>query len=563
MRRRHLAHDSVSSLFAAAIAALAAGTAMASDLVARGTVFHDLDGDGVRDNAEPGIEGVKVSNGEDIVLTDERGAFAIEIDEDDDIVFVIKPRGYRTALDPMLNLPRFYHIHKPAGSPDDGFNYAGVAPTGPLPESIDFPLYEQAEGDSFRALLFGDPQPYTEQQLAYYGREIIDEVHAADNHGADLVIVLGDLLGDYLELYEPYNEANARLGVPIYNIYGNHDVNFMSPTDKHGDETFERVFGPTTYAFQHGPVHFVVLDNVRWDGFNGLRDDGFPQTGNYQGWLRDDQLGFLENLVATIPSDERIVLAMHIPLYDPGATKHQTTQYRRVMEILSGHPHTVSFSAHTHRLWSQSMGSEQGYTTELGLPHMHFNAGATSGSWWRGPIDADGLPFAIMTDGTPNGYLVASFDEADYSLLWKVAGEPFERQMHAHLPDVIAESDAGGLPFTVNAYMARASEPVQWRLTTSRGDALTRWSPMAHAPRTPDPAYVDLFTRDREQGLSPEGRSLRDPNPCSHLFRAALPSGLAVGGYVLETRFTDMWGQTHEGTRPFRVRPDAEHLFAK
>lgn len=549
-------------LVAAGLSALAAGLASASPTVATGIVFHDLDADGIRDAHEPGIGGVRVSNGQDIVTTDDRGRYSIEIDAQDDIVFVIKPRGYRTAMDPALHLPRFYYIHKPAGSPDDDFLYPGVEPTGPLPESIDFPLHAQDEPDTFRVLLFGDPQPYSEEQLGYYAREIIDEVRDAHNHDAAFVIVLGDLLGDYLDLYDAYNETNARLGIPIYNVHGNHDLNFKSRSDEHSDETFERVFGPATYAFQYGPVHFVVLDNVRWDGFDGLRDDGFPATGNYQGWLRDDQLLFIENLAATIPSDEQIVLAMHIPFFETGATKHMTTQYRRVLEILSGHPHTASFSAHTHRLWSESLGSDHGYATARGKPHLHFNVGATCGSWWRGPLDADGLPFAIMTDGTPNGYMVATFDGPDYSLRWKVAGKPFDRQMHAHLPDVIRQSDAQGLSFTVNAYMARASEPVQWRLTTGTGHAITPWSDMTHTPGMPDPAYVELYERDRALALSPQGRGLRNPSPCTHLFQATLPSNLAIGSYVLEARFTDMWSQTHATTRPFRVRPDANHRFA-
>ena len=47
--------------------------------------------------------------------TGKGGRYELPID-DDDIIFVIKPRGYMTPVD-ALNLPRFYYIHKPAGSP--------------------------------------------------------------------------------------------------------------------------------------------------------------------------------------------------------------------------------------------------------------------------------------------------------------------------------------------------------------------------------------------------------------------------------------------------------------
>lgn len=38
-------------------------------------------------------------------------------------------------------------------------------PTGPLPEAIDFPLYEQEENEEFEVLFTADPQPYHLQHL--------------------------------------------------------------------------------------------------------------------------------------------------------------------------------------------------------------------------------------------------------------------------------------------------------------------------------------------------------------------------------------------------------------
>ena len=40
------------------------------------------------------------------------------------------------------NLPRFHYIHKPEGSPA-GLRFEGVAPTGPLPDPIEFPLHDE------------------------------------------------------------------------------------------------------------------------------------------------------------------------------------------------------------------------------------------------------------------------------------------------------------------------------------------------------------------------------------------------------------------------------------
>jgi hypothetical protein len=552
MAKRAATTDVAWSACAAGLAFAAAAAAQPGAMrTATGVVFLDADRDSVRDDGERGIPGVRVSNGRDVVTTGSDGSYRLDVDEDD-IIFVIKPRDHMTPVND-LGLPQFHYIHKPAGSPDGDFLFKGVEPTGPLPASVDFPLYERPERGRFRVLLFGDPQPYNQQQVAYYTRQIVNEIREADNHGAEFVIALGDLVGDDLELFEPYNDANAMLGLPIYNVYGNHDVNFKSPNDEHSDETFERVFGPATYAFQHGDVHFVVLDNVLYMGFDGYRSDGFPNTGNYTGHLRDDQLAFLESFVETVPRDELIVLAMHIPFHDVDTEKHTTPEHRRALEILSEHPNSFSLSAHTHRLWQRPLGEERGYRAPGGAIHWHINAGATCGSWWRGPLDERGLPLATMTDGTPNGYLIASFDGADYALRFKAAGEPATDQMRIRFPDVIAASDVSDTPINVNAFMAVGSDTVEARVVGGDGLVLTDWFTLRHVEGEPDPGYVALFEADQARGLSPKGMSLRDPRDCTHLFRGVLPSSLGEGTYIIETRFTDRFGQAHRGSRTVRV----------
>ncbi len=110
---------------------------------ARGVVFHDQNRNGKRDKDEPALANVPVSNGYDVVLTDDQGRYALTINNQDAVVFVIKPRGYRPPVN-HYNLPQFHYVHKPTGSPPD-LKYPGVTPTGRLPSSVDFPLYKQSE----------------------------------------------------------------------------------------------------------------------------------------------------------------------------------------------------------------------------------------------------------------------------------------------------------------------------------------------------------------------------------------------------------------------------------
>ena len=121
--------------------------------VATGVVFHDANNNLRFDEGDRPLAGVRVSNSRQIAKTDENGRYELPV-TDDTLLFVIKPRGWRTPLDEN-KLPQFYYNHKPHGSPH--FKYPGVAPTGALPESVNFPLYEQQEPDQFRAILFGDP----------------------------------------------------------------------------------------------------------------------------------------------------------------------------------------------------------------------------------------------------------------------------------------------------------------------------------------------------------------------------------------------------------------------
>src|SRR5690606_21824494 len=89
---------------------------------------------------------------------------------DDAIISVIKPAGYNVPVN-SDNLPQFFYIHKPQGSPKAKFD--GVAPTGKLPKSVDFALTTAKETEDFTALVFGDPQPYNLEEIDFYARGIV------------------------------------------------------------------------------------------------------------------------------------------------------------------------------------------------------------------------------------------------------------------------------------------------------------------------------------------------------------------------------------------------------
>jgi hypothetical protein len=316
---------------------------------ADGVVFDDRDGDGRRGAGEPGIPGVAVSNGRDVVRSDRFGRYRLALD-DDTLLFVVKPSGWATPLSPE-RAPRFHHAHKPAGSPP-GFAFPGVAPTGPLPASVDFPLRAQAEPTPFRAIVFGDTQPKDLEQLDFLARDIVADLVGSD---AAFGVTLGDNVHDDLSLLAPLDRLIARIGVPWYHVLGNHDMNFDAQDDAGSDETFERMYGPSTYAFEYARAHFLVLDDVIYGGAAGETADG----RNYHGGFSERTLAFVRAYLAGVPRDELVVALMHMPFAGPAPFSF--AQGRELLALLSGRPHTVSLAAHAHMQYQLYLGEEAGF----------------------------------------------------------------------------------------------------------------------------------------------------------------------------------------------------------
>jgi hypothetical protein len=81
------------------------GTASARDSL-RGIVFQDENLNGIRDQGEPGIAGVCVSNGKEVVQTNQAGEWTLSA-ENVHSVFVIKPAHYAVPLNED-NIPQHF-----------------------------------------------------------------------------------------------------------------------------------------------------------------------------------------------------------------------------------------------------------------------------------------------------------------------------------------------------------------------------------------------------------------------------------------------------------------------
>jgi hypothetical protein len=512
---------------AAALAAPSPASAETADepKLATGFVFDDANANGVRDEGEAGIPGVAVSNKREVVVTDTGGRWVLPVEGDDTAFFVIKPRGWMVPVS-ADQLPRFYYLHKPNGSPR--LKFAGVPPTGPLPASIDFPLMRREEPEQLQVVLFGDPQPRNLREVGYIARDVVPEVMGTD---AAFGVTLGDITFDNLSLFEPQAEAIGLIGIPWFNVIGNHDINYDGATDDLSDESFERVFGPSYYAFDWGPAHFIVLDNIVWDKGGPL------SRSRYYGGLDDRQLAFIESDLALVPKERWIVLLMHVPL-------PETKARRKLYRLIEDRPHTLSISAHRHFQRHLFIGEADGW--KGAQPHHHLIHATVSGNWWGGAPDERGIPHATMVDGAPNGWSTLSLEEGGrYVIDFKAAARPASEQISIFAPFRVKRGELAAATIYANVYAGSERSVVEMRMGEERP-----WQAMRREVRK-DPMYEHLVKRDadlqRPWNPSPAGP------PSHHLWRGSLPADLAAGRHLIEIRTIDQWGRIFRTHRVIEV----------
>ena len=530
--------------------------AIAGAVTARGIVREDLSRTGGQADTDPARAGGLVANGRDVVRTDAAGRYALPI-EPGMAIFVIKPAGFATPLNLVSHLQPFSRIHEPDGTPADlALRYPGLAPTGPLPAAIDFALIRVDEPSRFDVLLLTDPQPESTAELEYVRDDVIAGLVGSP---AAFGISAGDLMFDDLSLYHRYNRLVGRIGIPWWNVGGNHDLNFEAPDARRSRETFKRVFGASYYAHEYAGALFIMLDNVDYLGPDPAKPG---RSGKYRGFLHADQLAFVAALLKEAPAERLIVLVMHIPLTtylgpnDPAMT---TVNAAALLQLLGDRP-SVSFAGHTHSTEHHYLGRAEGYAGPV--PHHHPVLTAASGSWWSGPLDHRAIACADSYDGTPNGYHVLSIDGARYTTRYVPAAESANRQLRISL-EVQAHGDdretfealtmaqllrspltgdqASGASVVVNVFDGGPKTTVTCALDAGQPVPMVRTS-------RPDPFIQQVYGR-HPQTIKPWVK----PMPCSHLWTLKLGPSLAPGTYALKVTAIDEYGREHRGSAVLEI----------
>lgn len=315
----------------------------------------------VKNDSDEPVEGVVVSDGYSVTVTDAKGVYQMKTGDKSRFVFVSVPADFQI---PMENgHPKIYQA---------------------LPEKItnverkDFSLKKQEKVTQFRLLAMADVQIGQDKELQWLRNDEMPEiVKYAETLKKDQPlygISLGDLVWDNMPFFKEYATETARLNIPVFHVIGNHDHDrTVLGNDDGASHYFEANFGPTYYSYNIGEVHFVVLDDV-----------DYAAGDNYAARITQNQLDWLEKDLAHVSKDKLIMLGVHIPIlrrFNNSGVENRQALYDILegynVRIMSGHRHNNS-------------------TATINSKIEENNLGAVMGAFWNDPCN----------DGSPRGYAV-------------------------------------------------------------------------------------------------------------------------------------------------------------
>lgn len=437
---------------------------------------------------DAGIGGVMVSNGKDVVVTDAAGRWELPASAGDTI-FVIKPAHWTYAESQGIA------------------SFSRRVPALPHSGPIDFHLKPQAESTAFDVALVADTQASNGRELDYVRRELAAGLGKV---APVFAIHHGDVMGDDLDLLVDYRNIVTETGLLWHHCPGNHDLDLAAADTCDAFDTWKREIGPPHYAFQYSGATFLVLNNVEYFGKGAAPIEGRL----YRGRIGDDQLAFVRNVLQHVSKDQLIVVSMHIPLVsfeNPDCAADNTSDRRELMRILSGFPHTVSFSGHSHTTEHHYLDARDGY--QQALPHHHHVLTAFCGSWWGGPLDGRGIPVSDSRDGSPRGFHMLRVEGNAYQTRFVPLGDVADAELRVDVRASATEPGAvrqvfvdvfdGGPRTHVRGYVEGAAAAVEFVRA-----------------KIPDPHIVESFARYRDL-LRPWVSAA----PSSHMWMVTLPEG--------------------------------------
>src|SRR5664279_148230 len=299
------------------------GQQPADTVTVSGHVFVDLNGNGIRDDNEPGVPGVAVSDQVNVVQTNAGGTYELPVIRGYDFVFISMPSGYK-----MQKL------------------FWQKMPDGQTHVQLDFAIEKIPDLKEFSFIQASDTHvsERTIDRMEKF-RAVVDSVKP------NFVLVTGDLVRDALRVseteatgyFELYQHQIKQMTVSVWNIPGNHEIFGIerqtslvsSKNPLYGRQMFHHYFGPDYYSFNFGGIHFVGLNSVDFEDLW------------YYGHIDSTQVEWLKKDLAVISRNMPVVTFCHIPFYSGGLSLGNFKEFGfdRTVEVEKGnlqYRHVVS-----------------------------------------------------------------------------------------------------------------------------------------------------------------------------------------------------------------------------
>ena len=340
----------------------------------------------VRDSSGNGIAGVPVSDGFSITTTDANGFYTLSMSPATWYIYISLPSEYEVPINEH-GQPCFYQRYSP------------------LTSQYNFTLTPLAGGkeDKFALFVLGDPQVDNNTEVSLFKNDAVPGIKKHCDEVTNMgipcyAITLGDILssnkGDndnYMR--EPMRDAFAysKIGLPVFQIMGNHDYTYFKEGEKIIDEKspninlasqrrHEEVFGPINYSFDRGNFHIIGMKNIYYSKLevDGVNSYGYT-TEEFE-WLKQD--------LALVPKDKAVVLCVHGRILG-----YTSRYYAEVKTLLNEFNEAHIMTGHTHKTYNYDHAIQESSTPKI----YEHNVGALCGAWWSS---------RICGDGVPNGYQV-------------------------------------------------------------------------------------------------------------------------------------------------------------
>ena len=360
------------------------------------------------------VAGVAVTDGEQIVYTDENGVYNIVSTKPYGVVYITTPSGYEpVAVDAVRQ----------------AFWARTTAPAAEL-ERHDFKL-KKVNDSKLSVVMLSDTHFCNDPKrndFTHFRELVMPAINraAADADGYKLSICLGDITWDrfwYATGMDiegvPQHLIGHNYPVPFYCVHGNHDYDPSVPSDDNPNvkaiQRFCNTFGPTFYSVNKGGVHFVMLDNIVYK--NEVKEGqknakGVVGSRNYDLYVDDAQLAWLAKDLAAVDKSTPVVVCMHAPLFTYNDNGEQVYGFvegkaELLVDLLKEFDSVKVFSGHSHRTMS---------FVHPQYPNIvEYNVTSVGGELWNTP-NICGLN--IGEDGGDAGFYLCTFKGNNFSKRW-------------------------------------------------------------------------------------------------------------------------------------------------